>query len=411
MEPPWQRRLAVKVTKDAERHIRAGHPWVFDRSVESAKPGGPGDLAVIFDHERRFLAIGLYDPTSPLSIRILHTGKPQTIDAQWLVEAIGAAIERRRPLLDKAASGETTAFRLVHGENDGLGGLVIDQYGSNLVLKLYTVAWLPWLDHLVEAARTAAGGGDPATGGRVDRVVLRLSRQVAAGGSRSDGEVLIGSVPDGPVTFAENGLHFQADLIHGHKTGHFLDQRDNRRMIGSLAAGLDVLDVFACTGGFSVHAAAGGAATVMSVDASRPALNSAKANMALNPATAATTHQTRAGDAFAVLENLVADGAEFGLIVVDPPAFAQRRSQVPGALSAYERLASLAGRLAAPGGLILQASCSSRIDDDQLVGAVASGLRRAGRTWSEVRRTGQPIDHPIGFAQGRYLKAVLVEAG
>lgn len=411
MEPPWQRRLAVKVTKDAERHIRAGHPWVFDRSVEEAKPGGPGDLAVIFDHKRRFLAVGLYDPTSPLSIRILHTGKPQTIDGQWLVQAIGAAIERRRALLDRAASGDTTAFRLVHGENDGLGGLVIDRYGSNLVLKLYTVAWLPWLDHLVDAARTAVGGLDPAAGGPVDRVVLRLSRQVAAGGSRRDGEVLIGSVPDGPVTFAENGLHFQADLIHGQKTGHFLDQRDNRRMIGSLAAGRDVLDVFACTGGFSVHAAAGGASTIMSVDASRPALKAAKANMALNPSTSAATHQTRAGDAFAVLENLVADGAEFGLIVVDPPAFAQRRSQVSGALSAYERLASLAGRLAAPGGLILQASCSSRIDDDQLVGAVGAGLRRAGRTWSEVRRTGQPMDHPIGFAQGRYLKAVLVEVG
>ncbi len=394
----------MKVTRDAERHIRAGHPWVFDRSIESAKPGGPGDLAVIFDHNRRFLAIGLYDPTSPLSIRILHTGKPRTIDGTWLTETISAAVARRRPLIELAAIGDTTAFRLVHGENDGLGGLVIDRYGSNLVVKLYTVAWLPWLDHLVEAALSATSGDDS-----IQRVVLRLSRQVAARGRRRDGEVLVGTVPDGPVTFAENGLLFQADIVHGHKTGHFLDQRDNRRMIRSLAAGRDVLDVFACTGGFSVHAAAGGAAAVTSVDASRPALAAARANMALNATSVETPHRTLAGDAFAVMADLAGDGAAFGLIIVDPPAFAQRKSQVAGALSAYERLASLAGRLSAPGGLILQASCSARIDADQLADAVGAGLRHAGRTWNEIRRTGQPIDHPVSFAQGRYLKAVLVE--
>ncbi|MDH3302919.1 MAG: class I SAM-dependent methyltransferase, partial [Acidimicrobiia bacterium] len=199
------------------------------------------------------------------------------------------------------------------------------------------------------------------------------------------------------------------DLVRGHKTGHFLDQRDNRRMIQSLAAERNVLDVFASTGGFSVHAAAGGATSVMSVDASRPALVAAQANMALNPATAGVPHRIRAGDAFAVMEDLVADGAAFDLVVVDPPAFAQRKSQVAGARSAYERLATLAGRVTGPGGLILQASCSSRIDEEGLVEAVGAGLRRAGRSWTEVRRTGQPLDHPVGFPQGRYLKAVLVE--
>ncbi len=375
----------------------------------SAKPGEPGDLAVIFDHQRRFLAVGLYDPTSPLIVRILHTGQPQTIDDHWLVEAISRSIARRRPLIDGGIDGiergDTTAFRLVHGENDGLAGFVIDCYGSTLVLKLYTVAWLPWLDHLVEAAVAAT----TADVGPVERVVLRLSRKVAAGGPRQDGEIVIGSNPDGPVPFTENGLHFQADLRRGHKTGHFLDQRDNRRLIRSLSAGCDVLDVFACTGGFSVHAAAGGAATVLSVDASRPALAEAGANMARNPTAAGTEHRVEAGDAFAVMERLIADGASYDLIVVDPPAFAQRRLQVAGAVSAYERLAALAGGLARPGGLILQASCSSRIDDDQLVDAVGTGMRRAGRRWHELRRTGQPVDHPVGFAQGRYLKAVLLE--
>lgn len=409
MEPPWQRRLAVKVTRDAERHIRAGHPWVFDRSIESAKPGGPGDLAIVFDHNRRFLAAGLYDPTSPLAIRILHTGKPQAIDGNWLIDTVRAAIGRRGPLIERAEVGDTTALRLVHGENDGLGGLVIDRYESNLVIKLYTVAWLPWLDHLIEAALAATSGPTPTGNEPVERVVLRLSRQVAASGSRRDGEIVVGRAIDRPVGFAENGLSFEADLVRGHKTGHFLDQRDNRQMIRSLAADRDVLDVFACTGGFSVHAAAGGAAAVTSVDASRPALAAARANMARNPVAVDTPHRVRTGDAFAVMENLIDDGATFGLIVVDPPAFAQRKSQVPGAVSAYERLASLAGRLAAPGGLVLQASCSSRVGEDQLVAAVGAGLRRAGRRFTEVRRTGQPIDHPVTFPEGRYLKAVLVE--
>ena len=408
MEPPWQRRLAVRVTRDAERHIRAGHPWVFDRSIESAKPGEPGDLAVIFDRKRAFLAIGLYDPASPLAIRVLHTGRPATIDGRWLVESIGRSISRRQPLIERALNGETTAFRLVHGENDGLGGLVIDRYGPNLVIKLYTVAWLPWLDHLVEAAVS----GSSATGlGEVERIVLRLSRGVAAEGRRQDGEILIGPGLNQPVTFAENGLTFEADLVHGQKTGHFLDQRDNRRLIQSMADGRTVLDVFACTGGFSVHAAAGGAASVMSVDVSRPALAAAQANMARNPAAAATPHRIRRGDAFTVMEELAESGATFDLVIVDPPAFAQRASQVAAALAAYERLATLAGRLAEADGLILQASCSSRIDEDQLVAAAEAGLGRSHRHWIEEQRTAQPLDHPVGFAQGRYLKAVLHRRG
>ena len=409
MNPPWQRRLAVRVTRDAERHIRAGHPWVYDRSIESAKRGEPGDLAVIFDRQRRFLAIGLYDPTSPMRIRILHAGNPQTIDDKWLVETIGRSISRRSTLLEGGADGGehggTTAFRLVHGENDGLGGLVIDRYGSNLVIKIYTVAWLPWLDHLTEAAMAAAA----AAIGPVDGVVLRLSRQVAAAGPRRDGEVIAGADLGEPVTFVENGLMFQTDLVRGHKTGHFLDQRDNRRMIRSLAADRDVLDVFACTGGFSVHAASGGASAVTSVDASRPALDVARTNMALNPSAADTPHRIHAGDAFAAMEDLAADGVGFDLVIVDPPAFAQRKSQVVGALAAYERLAARAGSVTRPGGLILQASCSSRIDEDQLVAAVGAGLGRSGRRWNELRRTGQPIDHPVGFTEGRYLKAVLIE--
>jgi len=389
------------VTKDAERRIRAGHPWVFDGSIRSTKPGGPGDLAVIFDHDRRFLGIGLYDPRSAIAVRILHVGDPLPVDDAWLHDAIDRSRQRRAPLFERE---DTTAYRLVHGENDGLGGLVVDQYEDDIVVKLYTSAWLPWLPYLTAAIASQT---------ECDNMILRLGRQVvvdetarSSGPRQGDGTVIHGPGHDGPVTFRENGLRFQTDLFKGHKTGHFLDQRDNRQLIRALSADRRVLDVFACTGGFSVHAAAGGASSVTSVDSSRPALALARANMALNrQRIGEVEHRLEAGDAFTVLDDL--QGQRFDLIVLDPPAFAHRQRQVPGALRAYQRLTALAAPLLESGGLLFQASCSSRISESDLIDAISRGLGRRG--WTERQRLGQPIDHPIGFEHGAYLKALLVE--
>jgi 23S rRNA (cytosine1962-C5)-methyltransferase len=432
-QPPWSRRPAVRVSKDAQRQIRGGHPWVFDRSIVSIKPGGrSGDLAVVFDDNRRFLALGLYDPDSPLRIRILHRGRPQTIDGDWLAAAIARAVDRRRPLLgspsedgaggqdplDRPGSNRTDACRLVHGENDGLPGLVVDKYADNLVVKLYTSAWLPWLKHLVAAI--LSGTGDAfAPAEQAQRVVLRLSRHVAteaeasasigpSGSMIGDGVVVHGPILEANVEFVENGLTFEADLLHGHKTGHFLDQRDNRRLVGELSAGQSVLDVFACSGGFSVNAAAGGAVSVTSVDRSDPALELARSNMQRNgDRTGHCHHRTITGDAFAVMDDLIEQGRRFDVVVVDPPAFAQRKSQAGRAIGAYRRLANLGAQLTEPDGLLFQASCSSRVSETELCEAVAVGIAKAGRVGTELRRTGQPLDHPVGFAQGRYLKAVV----
>ena len=390
----------MRVTKDAERQIRSGHPWVFDGALREPVEGRAGDLAVVFDHDRRFLAIGLFDPRSPIRVRVLHHGKPCTIDEKWLSETIATALEVRRPLLDR---GDTNAFRLVHGENDGLGGLVVDVYDNSAVVKIYSEAWTPWLPYIVDAV-VAVGVALP---GGISRVVLRQARTVAD--NHRDGEVLYGPEPEGPVEFTENGLRFRTDLQRGHKTGHFLDQRDNRQMIRELSDGRRVLDVFACTGGFSVHAAAGGATGVTSVDISGPALSLASDNMALNAEyTGDSTHRTVVGDAFDVLEDFAEQGRRFDLVVLDPPAFAQRKNQVGRAIRAYERLAALGSRIVEPGGLLFQSSCSSRITEADLIEAVHTGLQRSGRDATEVRRTAQPVDHPVGFEQGRYLKAVLL---
>jgi 23S rRNA (cytosine1962-C5)-methyltransferase len=385
----------VRVTPDALRQIRGRHPWVFDASVTAVgSGGGSGDLAVVFDDRRRFVAIGLYDPASPIRVRILHQGDPVPIDDAWFHDRIAAAFARRAMV---AGDGRTNAYRVVHGENDGLPGLVIDRYDTTAVIKAYTAAWLPHV-------RAVVAGLPPE---RRERVVLRLGRVAHREAPAFDGVALVGELPDAPVPFREAGLSFEADVVRGQKTGHFLDQRDNRVRVGRLAAGRRVLDVFACTGGFSVHAAAGGATEVLSVDQSAPALATARRNMALNPAAVAGTHHDiTVGDAFAVMADLARQGRRFDIVVVDPPSFASRRDQVPAALRAYARLTALAVALVAPGGTLVQASCSSRVSAADFHAAVERSARAAGRSLRVTARTGHPADHPVGFREGAYLKAL-----
>ena len=393
--------VAVRVTGEALRQVRRGHPWIFASSVTSvSRDGAPGDLAVVFDDRRRFAAVGLYDPASPIRVKVLHHGQPATVDEAWWRERLAAAVARRAPLL---RSGTTTACRLVHGESDGFPSLVVDRYADTAVVKVYSPAWFPHLETLVLLLVELLAP---------ERVVLRLARSVAPDPARgwTDGATLLGAPPAGPVAYRENGLAFEADVVHGQKTGAFLDQRDNRRLVRSLASGRSVLDVFACTGGFSVHAAAGGAVAVHSVDLSRRALDTARANMARNRdvrPVRACTHTVAAGDAFEELAALAAAGRRFDLVVVDPPSFAANQRSVPGALRAYGRLTRLALGVLAPDGLLFQASCSSRVPEEAFLDAVHGAARRAGVQLDEVARTGHPADHPIAFPEAAYLKAVV----
>jgi len=402
------RRLAVRVTPDALRQLRGGHPWVFESSIRSAPHDGvAGQLAVVFDDQRRFTAIGLWDPTSPIRLRVLHTGAPRTIDDAFWRDRVVAALGRRSSLL---ADPATTGVRLVHGENDALPGLVIDAYGSTAVAKVYTPAWFPHLHAVLGAlADAAAGVGRP-----VDRVVLRCSRNVRpfAPAGVAQGSVLVGTTPDGPVEFLENGLTFEADVLTGQKTGYFLDQRDNRAAVRRLARDASVLDVFACTGGFSVHAADGGATEVTSVDLSRRSLATAQANWRHNtgrPDVATSRHHLLDGDAFDVMADLGRRRRRFDLVVVDPPSFAHRGRDAARAVEAYGRLAELGLALVAPGGRYVQSSCSSRVDADELRSAVLAAAPRSGREVRVRDVTGHAVDHPIGFAHGAYLKTVFLD--
>lgn len=399
---PSTERVAVHVRKAAIREIRAGHPWIWDGSVERlSKPGAPGDLAVVFDDKRDFAAIGLFDPDNPIMVRVLHQGRPRTIDNEFFAERILEAITRRQSLIDDP---NTTGYRLVHGENDRLPGLVVDRYADSLVVRIDTVAWLP---HLRSALAPLVDLTEP------ERVVLRASRRISGSlpPDLHDGVTLLGTPPTGAIEFRENGLIFEADIERGQKTGHFLDQRANRLLVGERCNDADVLDLFCNTGGFSVHAAAGGARSVHSVDLSPHAVEATKRHMELNRAELgfAAEHTAAVADAFDALESLLDRRARFDVVVVDPPSFAPNAASVPGARRAYRRLTALAIQLLGSGGTLFQASCSSRIDAIDFHDLIADELDMAGFKATDEVRTAHTIDHPIAFAEGAYLKATLAD--
>jgi 23S rRNA (cytosine1962-C5)-methyltransferase len=400
-----RRRLAVRVTKDALRQVRAGHPWVFADSITSVSDdGAPGDLAVVFDDQRRFAAIGLWDPGSPIRIKILHTGAPRPIDVAFWRERLAAALAVRAPL---AARSDTTGYRCVHGENDGLPALVLDRYASTYVVKLYSPVWVPHLDAVVTAIVEQCAP---------DAVVLRASRTARAAlpARLTEGTALVGATPVEPVVFRELGLAFEADVVHGQKTGYFLDQRDNRALVGSCASGARVLDVFSCAGGFSVHAAAGGATLVHAIDTSAGAIAAVRRNLARNrghPNVATCRVDTTCADAFTAMHDLACRGTRFEIVVIDPPSFAHRQASVGRALAGYRRLTALAVRLVEPGGLLVHASCSSRVTAADFVAAVLDEASRHRARLTLLECTGHPLDHPIGFAQGAYLKALVARVG
>jgi 23S rRNA (cytosine1962-C5)-methyltransferase len=395
-------RLRLRVTAAAETQLRAGHPWVFGDSVrEQNRDGSVGELAVIYDRKDTFLAVGLFDPDSPIRVRILHAGKPQAIDAAWWAARLAQTFERRRGLFDQRTNGA----RIINGESDGWPGLVLDRYDQTLVLKLYTAAWLPRFEEIANLMRAQL---------KPQRLVLRLSRNLQAqarkDSSLEDGQILFGdsaAEKEAPTIFLETGLRLEADVCHGQKTGFFLDQRENRRAVESLAAGREVLNAFSFSGGFSLYAARGGAVSVTDLDISSHALAGSERNFALNqsvPAIAGCRHQLAQADAF---DWLAANGSRrFGLIVLDPPSFARREGERAGAIRAYERLAGLGIQHLAPDGILVACSCSAHVTAEEFFEAVRRSATKSGRKFKEMQTTRHAPDHRASFKEAEYLKAI-----
>ena len=399
-------RLRLRITAAAESIVRAGHPWLFADSIhELNRAGQSGELAVIFDRKDKFLAVGLFDPDSPIRVRILHAGKPTTIDETWWQARLEQALTRRRGLFD----AETTGYRLIHGESDGWPGLVLDRYDTTLALKIYTAAWLPRLDEILAQFKAQIP---------TERIVLRLSRNIQAfaerrSPTRRDGEIIFSqlaeTVPGAPIIFSENGVRFEADVVRGQKTGFFLDQRENRREVETLARGRRVLNAFSFSGGFSVYAARGGAISVTDLDISAHALESAKRNFALNihfPGVASCRQETVQADAF---EWLATGADKFDLVVLDPPSLAKRATEREGAIRAYERLNSLGIAKLSRDGILVAGSCSAHVSAVEFFDAVRRAALKSGRQFTELKTLQHPPDHPAGFKEAEYLKVIYLK--
>src|SRR5882724_1164947 len=326
-------RLRLRVIAAAEKTLRSGHPWLFGESiVEQNRAGELGELGVVYDRKDRFLAVGLFDPTSPIRLRVLQAGRATTIDRAWWSGRLKLSLDRRKLLFAQhraqysssssspSSSHQTTGYRCVHGESDGWPGLVLDCYETTLVLKLYTAVWLP---RLAEIAGVITEDLQP------KRLVLRLSRNIQEIASRQfgnkDGQILGGASLTKPVIFQESGIQFEADVLRGQKTGFFLDQRENRRLVQSLSAGPAVLNGFSFSGGFSIYAARGGARSVADLDISRHALSASNRNFLLNRSDrniSGCPHELIQADAFEWLKRN--EERQFDLIILDPPSLAKR---------------------------------------------------------------------------------------
>lgn len=386
--------LAVKLTPSSEKVLlKSAHPWIYTDSVDKInKEGKAGDIAILFRNKtNKVLGVGIYDPESPIVIKMVHYYGGANLNKEFFLGLIKEAYEKRKSLIEKA----TNSYRLIFGENDGFPGLIVDVYAQVAVVQLHSPIWIPYLEMILESLIEVT---------QSSCVVIRLNRHMSnlKDNPLEDGQVIYGNLENEVVVFKEHGILFSANVIKGHKTGYFLDHRENRRRVGLMSKNKTVLDVFAYAGGFSVHALVGGAKIVTSVDISKQALAMAKENALLNRFRG--KHIAIAGDAFEILENMRTKRQQFDIVVIDPPSFAKSESGTDIALKKYRQLASLGASLVSPNGYLVLASCSSRVTADQFFAEIEEALMSSRRSFEKLEKTFHDVDHPITFKEGAYLK-------
>ncbi|MGL4415124.1 RSP_2647 family RNA methyltransferase [Roseinatronobacter monicus] len=385
----------IRLKPKAEaRAIRHGFPWVFTDEVVTdrrTRALTAGSFAVLEDSERRALGLVTVNPASKIIGRMMDRDVDAVIDADWISAKLRIALDHRARLYD------TPYYRLIHAEADGLPGVVIDRFGQAAVIQP-NAAWAEAHITLIADALQAVTG--------VECIVKNgAGRSRVLEGLTEETEVLRGTL-DGPVPVLMNGATYMADLLGGQKTGLFFDQRPNHAFAATLAKGARVLDVFSHVGGFSLAALGAGAQSALAVDSSVPALE--LATRGAQASDMAAQFETRQGDAFAVMEALAAENAQFDLVVCDPPAFAPNKQALDAGLRAYERVAKLAAPLVAPGGYLGLCSCSHAADLSAFRNASARGIGRAGRKAQLIHTGSAGPDHPQlpQLAESGYLKAV-----
>lgn len=389
----------VELGKEVGRSLRAGHPWVFAKALAGRPPRLPAGAIVDVHEAGRFVARGYWDPLSPIRVRVLTRDPLEKIDALFWRRRIGRAVLLRQELFSKA---ETDSWRVIHGENDGLPGLVVDKYADFLVTKLYSAGLAAHREAIVDALSREVKGVKGIFGresiGRDD-----VEGEEEEGGG---GVIHLGEAPPQRIAIRENGeAKFWVDVRGGQKTGFFLDQRENRFALRRYAKGREALNCFGYTGGFSVHLALGGARKVTTVDLDRDAVELAAENFRLNGLDP-DAHEFIARDVFDELASAKRTGKTWDLIVLDPPAFAKSQKAVEAAIDGYASLNRAALAVLRPGGILVSCSCSARVTAQDFTWAITSAAEKARVDLQLLEQRYQPPDHPIAlpFPEGRYLK-------
>ena len=377
-----------------EKSLKRRHPWVFSGAVAKVQ-GNPdaGDTVGIRSATGELLAIAAYSPKSQIVARVWDW-KERAIDGAFFDECIKRAYEQRRTLVD----ANTDAVRLVHGESDGLPGVVADRYGDTLVLQLTSAGAERWREVIADKLLEVSGAF---------RIWERSDAEVRAlEGLPPVTEALRGAREPTRIVVSENGVKFEVDLERGHKTGFYLDQRANRLRVRQLARGRDVLDGFCYTGGFALNAAAGGARSVLALESSAEALAMAHGNARLNGLSGV---DWVGGDVFQLLRRFRDQGRSFDLVVLDPPKFAPTAAHAGKAARAYKDINLLAFKLLRPGGLLVTFSCSGGVSADLFQKIIAGAALDAGVQAQIIERLGPGADHPVAlnFPEGDYLKGLV----
>ena len=390
--------LVLRLNRDLARTIKRGHPWVYADALRDLPRANSGTPAVLLDNKKgQPVAIGFYDPASPLAFRVCDATGLSKLDDRWAERRLRDALALRASLFDEQTAGtQTTGYRLLNGEGDGTPGLVVDVYGSAAVMKL-------------DGAGPCGFWNAPEIAGWLaesSSLNCVYERRKERG---TEGRVLVGSIPQQPVPFVEHGLKFTADLVKGQKTGFFLDQRENRHTVRHLARGRSVLNLFAYTGGFSVAAGCGGATQVTTVDLAKPAIDAAVDHWRLN-GLPESLHEALAADAFEFLDEAARERRRWDIVVVDPPSFAPNQESIPKATTAYQTLIAAGARVTSKGGLLAAASCSSHIHLEAFLTICEEGVSEARRRATVLGIHSQPADHPtpLVLPEYRYLKFVLM---
>ncbi len=388
----------VRLLPGRQKSLARRHPWIFAGAI-GAVSGDPGlgETVEVVSSAGTWLARGAFSPASQIRVRVWTWDEAEAVDADYFRRRLAAALARRAEL---AHNPGTNAYREVHGESDGLPGLIVDRYGTSRVTQFLSAGAERWRPTLVEALEQLSPGGGIYD--RSDAPVRTLE------GLPSRCQALTGEAPGGPVRIREEGLEFAVDLVGGQKTGFYLDQRDNRARLRAEPRLGEVLNCFAYTGGFTVAALAGGATSVLSIEESAEAIGLGRRNVDLNGFAPDRAEWLQA-DVFAALRKLRDRSEKFDTIVLDPPRFASSAAQVERAARGYKDINLLAFKLLRPGGRLCTFSCSGAISASFFQTIVAEAAVDAGLDARIVAWLAQPVDHPVtlAFPEGRYLKGLI----